>query len=215
VSQNRDAMIRRMTQEGIEAYRQGNFLLAFKRFESALDIDPANVDVKKMFERMQLVIGYIPVAAGESDEMVSIRKGVGGYLENDEKTAINALRYAYYKNPNNTKLLALLNRLEKEAGINQTEAYKEDVVGFTIIDQKIYDARQAIIEGKYDQALMKCQEILNLEPSNVTALEMMGSAFYMMDQPDKARQVWMKVLEIDPTNKVIPEFINQLKEQGK
>jgi hypothetical protein len=33
----------------------------------------------------------------------------------------------------------------------------------------------------------------------------------MMDQPDKARQAWMKVLEIDPTNKVIPQFINQLK----
>jgi Flp pilus assembly protein TadD len=79
-----------------------------------------------------------------------------------------------------------------------------------MIDQKVYDARQAIIDGKYDQALVKCQEILNLEPNNTTALEIMGSAFFMMDQPEKARQVWMKVIELDPTNKVVPEFLNQL-----
>jgi tetratricopeptide (TPR) repeat protein len=166
-----------------------------------------------MHSRMQLIVGYLQAATGESEEMVSIRKGVAGYVESDEKTAVNAFRYAYYKNPSNVKLLALLNRIEKDSGITTTEAYKEDVVGFTIIDQKVYDARQSIVEGKYDQALIKCQEILNLEPANLTALEVMGSAFFMMDQPDKAKQVWMKVMELDPTNKVVPEFINQLKEK--
>jgi len=211
VSQNREALVRRYIQEGMEAYNKGNFLLAFNRFESALDIDPANHDVKKMFARIQTITGFLQAATGDSEEMVSLRKGVAGYVEGDDKTAINAFRYAYYKNPGNMKLLGLLNRIEKELGITLTEAQKEDVVGFTMIDQKIYDARQSIIEGKYDQALIKCQEILNLEPANVTALEIMGSAFFMMDQQDKARAVWMKVMELDPTNKVIPEFLNQLK----
>jgi tetratricopeptide (TPR) repeat protein len=101
--------------------------------------------------------------------------------------------------------------MEKEMGISITPVYKEEAAGFTMLDQKVYDARQAIIEGKYDQALIKCQEIMNLEPENITALEMMGSAFFMMDQPEKAKQVWMKVLEIDPSNKVVPDFLNQLK----
>lgn len=213
VTQNREALVRRYTQEGMEAYRQGNFLLAFNRLESAQDIDPGNKDVRKMFSRIQVVTGFLPSATGESEEAVSIRKGVAGYVEGDDKTAINAFRYGYYKNPNNTKLLGLLNKIEKDAGVTTTDVYKEDVVGFTIIDQKVYDARQAIVEGKYDQALVKCQEILNLEPANLTALEMMGSAFFMMDQPEKARQVWMKVMELDPTNKVVPEFINQLKDR--
>jgi tetratricopeptide (TPR) repeat protein len=195
----------------MEAYRKGNFLLAFNRIEAALDINPSNKEIRNMFGRMQLVIGFIPSAATESEEHVSIRKGVGSYVEGDDKGTINALRYAYYKNPKDLKVLGLLNRIEKELGITQTDVYKEDVTGFTIIDQKVYDARQAIIEGKYDQALVKCQEILNLEPQNVTALEMMGSAFFMMDQPNKAKAVWLKVLEIDPTNKVVPEFLNQLK----
>ena len=211
VSQNRDALVRRYIQEGMEAYNKGNFLLAFNRFESALDIEPGNQDVKKMFARIQTITGFLQAAVGDSEEMVSVRKGVAGYVEGDDKTAVNAFRYAYYKNPGNMKLLGLLNRIEKELGIVLTEAQRDDVVGFNMIDQKIYDARQSIIEGKYDQALIKCQEILNLEPANVTALEIMGSAFFMMDQQDKARAVWMKVMELDPTNKVIPEFLNQLK----
>ena len=52
-----------------------------------------------MFTRIQLVTGFIPRRAGETEEAVSIRKGVAGYVEGDDKTAINAFRYAYYKNP--------------------------------------------------------------------------------------------------------------------
>jgi tetratricopeptide (TPR) repeat protein len=213
VTQNRDILVKRYLQEGMEAYRQGNFLLAFKRLEATLDIDPGNTEVKNMFGRIQTVTGFITAATGESEEMVTVRKGVAAYCEGDAKGAINAFRYAYYKNPKNMKLLALLNKIEKDAGIPVTEPYKEDVVGFTIIDQKIYDSRQAIIEGKYDQALIKCQEILNLEPNNVTALEIMGSSFFMMDQPEKARAAWLKVMELDPTNKVIPQFLEQLKQK--
>jgi tetratricopeptide (TPR) repeat protein len=211
ISQDRDVLVKRLLSEGVEAYRQGNFLLAFKRLEATLDIDPAHAEAKKMFSRIQIVTGYLQQALGDSEEMVTVRKGVSAYAESDDKGAVNAFRYAYYKNPKNMKLLALLNRIEKDAGISQTDQFKEDVVGFTIIDQKVYDARQAIIEGKYDQALIKCQEILNLEPNNVTALEIMGSSFFMMDQPDKARATWMKVMELDPTNKVIPQFLEQLR----
>ena len=114
-------------------------------------------------------------------------------------------------NPDNSKLLKLLNQIEKENNMALTEAFRTDVVGWTIIDQKIYEARQSIIDGRYADALRKSQEILNLEPQNVTALEIMGSSFYMMDQPDRAREVWTKVLEVDPTNRVIPQFLEQMR----
>jgi tetratricopeptide (TPR) repeat protein len=210
IVQNREALVRKYLQEGVEAYRQGNFILSVERIDAALDIEPGNKEAQKMYSKAHLVVGYVPSATGESEEVVSVRKGIAGYIEGDNKTAVNALRYAYYKNPQNMKLLGLLNAIEKECGIKETDAQKEEVVGFTIIDQKVYDARQAIIEGKYDEALMKCQEVLNLEPENLTALEIMGSAFFMMDQPERAKEIWMKVLELDPTNKVVPEFLNQL-----
>jgi hypothetical protein len=79
-----------------------------------------------MSKRLQTVIGYIPSAKAENEEETAIRKGVAAYTENDDKGAINALRYAYYKNPANMKVLQLLNAMEKEMGISITPVYKEE-----------------------------------------------------------------------------------------
>ena len=38
----------------------------------------------------------------------------------------------------------------------------------------------------------------------------MGSAFFLMEEKEKAKAIWRKVLEIDPTNKVVPQFLKQL-----
>jgi len=211
IVKNREDAVRKFLQKGIAAYSAGKFMEAYKEIESAYSIDPTNNDVRIMMDKLQTVVAYLPAATSDSEDEVAIRKGVVAYLAGDDQGAVNALRYGYYKKPDNLKILALLNKIEKDLGITLTEMYKEEAVGFTIVDRKIYEARQAIIDGKYDQALIKCQEVLNLEPNNVTALEIMGSAFYMMNQPDKAREIWMKVIEIDPTNRVVPEFLNQLK----
>ena len=211
VKAGRQAVVARLMKEAVESYRKGDLLLAHNRLEKLLDIDPTNKDAQMMSQRLQIVIGHLDSIVGDTEDAVALRKGVISYLEGDDSGAVNSFRYAYYKKPGNTKVLALLNKLEKEMGLPLTEAYKETIAGFTIIDQKVFDARQAIIDGKYDKALIKAQEILNLEPNHVTALEIMGSAFFMMDQPEKAKEVWMKVLEIDPTNKVVPQFLNQLK----
>ncbi|PKN01163.1 MAG: hypothetical protein CVU77_06720 [Elusimicrobia bacterium HGW-Elusimicrobia-1] len=211
VSVGRFAAVARLMKEAVESYRKGDLLLAYNRLERLLDIDPANKDAQNMSRRLQVIIGHMDTVVGDTEDAVASRKGIVAYLEGDDSGAINSFRYAYYKKPENVKLLGLLNRIEKELGLPPTESYKESIAGFTIVDQKVFDSRQAIIDGKYDKALMRAQEILNLEPNHVTALEIMGSAFFMMDQPDKAKEVWMKVLEVDPTNKVVPQFLNQLR----
>ena len=81
---------------------------------------------------------------------------------------------------------------------------------FTFIDQKIYDARQAIYDSKYDLALRRAADVLDLEPQNLRALEIMGSAFFLMEEKDKARRVWKKVLELDPGNEIVANFLKQL-----
>lgn len=210
-SKTKSLEIRRLIQEGYEAFRKGNYLLAIGRLNQALEINPSNKAVEGMVRKLQKVVGLIPASSGDDEESVLIRKGVTSFVDGDNKTAINALRYAYNKNPRNDQLLRLLNRVEKELGIERTERPRQDMIGFTLIDQKLYDARQAMYEGRYDAALRKCQEILDLEPENTTALELMGSAFFLIEQRDKAKAIWEKVLQIDPQNKVIPQFLEQLK----
>ena len=61
------------------------------------------------------------------------------------------------------------------------------------------------------QGISRAQDVLDLEPNNATALEIMGSAFFLMDQKDKAVAVWRRVLEIDPNNRSVREFLQSIR----
>ncbi len=203
--------IKNLIQQGFEAFRDGDFQLATLRLNQALDAAPNNHQVKAMLARLQTVVGFVPQATGGEEFQTYVRKGVISYVDGrDMKGSVNALRYAYNKNPKDDKLLALLNLVEKEAGVSEVTRRIDGPDTFTFVDQKLYDARQAIYDGKYDLAVRRSQDILDLEPANVTALEIMGSAFFLMEEKAKAKAVWKRVLEIDPKNKVVAEFIKQI-----
>ena len=197
---------------GFDAFEEGNFTLAQQKFNQALDAQPGNKQVQAMVARLSGVTAYVPQATGGEESQVFIRKGVSGYVDGrDLKGSVNALRYAYNKNPKDDKLLGLLNLVEKESGVTELTRKMDGPEQFTWVDQKIYDARQSVYDGKYDAAVRRSQDVLDLEPNNVTALEIMGSAFYMMEQKDKAIAVWRRVLEIDPNNKSVRDFMNSVK----
>lgn len=197
---------------GFEAFQEGNFALAQQKFNQALDAQPGNKQVQAMVARLGTVTSFVGQAMGGEEFQTFVRKGVIAYVDGrDLRSSVNALRYAYNKNPKDDKLLALLNVVEKEAGVSEMTRRLEGPEQFTWVDQKIYDARQSVYEGKYDQAVRRAQDILDLEPNNVTALEIMGSAFYLMEQKDKALAVWKRVLEIDPNNRSVKDFIQTTK----
>src|SRR6202035_1843517 len=119
-------------------------------------------------EKFLKVVSDVPSAQGPEETSTLTRKGVLSYANGDLKAAVAALRGAYYKDPKNTKLLGLLNKVEAEATMDKTEAPKGPEL-FSPVDQKVFDARQAILEGKYDIAIKKCQDILDLNPNDITA----------------------------------------------
>lgn len=206
-----ERQVRGMINSGFEAFKQGNFSLAAQRLNAALDADPANTTVRQMVGRLQTVVGYIPQATGSDELNAFVRKGVSEYVDGrDLKTAINSLRYAFNKDAKNEKLLQLLNQVEKEAGVTELSSQVEGAELFSLVDQKVYEARQAIYDGKYDLAVRRAQDVIDLEPNNVTALEIMGSSFFLMNQYSKAKAVWLKVMTVDPGNKVVPQFLQQL-----
>lgn len=207
---DKEKIVNRLINEAIARYNAGQFLDASRILQTAYQIDPNRKDVKKMLDNLLLITAYITAATGDTESEQGIRKAVQALMEGDLTTTVNSLRYAYYKNPANKPLHQLLNRLEQMAGMPLTEAYKEEIAGWTIIDKKIYEAREDVLNGRYTDAIRKCQEILNLEPKNETALEIMGSAFFMMNEIEKAKAVWKKVLEINPANKVVQQFLQEL-----
>jgi len=205
--------VQALLKEGFAAFQEGDFTLASQKFNQALDVQPGNKQVEAMLSRLMAVTTFIPSAEGGQDYQTFIRKGVAAYVDGrDLQEAVNDLRYAYNKNSKDDRLLALLNMVEKEDGITDITRKPIGPEQLTWVEEKIYDARQSMYNGKYDQALRRTQDILDIEPDNVTALEIMGSAFYMMDQKDKATAVWQKALSIDPTNETIKNFLGGVKQ---
>lgn len=209
---NTNLQVRGSIKAGFDAFEEGNFSLALQKFNQALDAQPGNKQIQAMVARLLAVTGYMPQATGGEESQVFIRKGVTSYVDGrDLRGSVNALRYAYNKNPKDEKLLNLLNLVEREAGVTEVTRKMDGPEQFTWVDQKIYDARQSVYDGKYDAAVRRSQDVLDLEPNNVTALEIMGSAFYMMEQKEKAMAVWRRVLEIDPNNRSVREFMQSIR----
>ena len=205
--------VKNFVKQGMEAFQEGNFALATQKFNQAQDAAPGNKQVATMIARLNNVTAFVPQASGGEEYVTFIRRGAIAYVDGrDLKVSVNSLRYAFNKNPRDEKLLGLLNMVEKEAGAADQTRRLEGPEQFTLIDQKVFDARQSIYDGKYDAAVRRAQDVLDLEPNNVTALEIMGSAFFLMEQKDKAVAVWKRVLEIDPNNRAVREFMQSIRQ---
>ncbi len=206
-----DSEVRAIIRQALEYFKAGYFTRAMDRLRAAMDADPGNAEIRRMVTRLQAAMDYEPNATGSEEVPSLIRRGIIAYVDGrDLRSSVNILRQAFNKSPNDDRLLSLLNMVEKEAGVSELTRKPEGPQMFTYIDQRTYDARQAIYEGKYDQAMKRAQDILEVEPNNETALEIMGSAFYLMDQKDKAKVIWQKVLEIDPNNAMVKNFLKQV-----
>ncbi len=204
--------LRRLTQEGFEAYRQGDYALSIERLNKLLDIDPRNREAKKLVSKLQTIIPITAKVVEPTREAELTRHGISAYVEGDPKTATNVLRYALSLQPQNDTILKMLNRAEKELGERPTEAERvAPTAAFGYLDQKLYRALEYVYAKQYDKAVIECQEVLDLEPNNVIALERLGSALFLMNQRELARKVWTKALEIDPNNTVVREALGRLK----
>jgi len=204
--------VREIVRQAMQYFKSGYFSRAMEKLRSAMDADPGNAEILRMVTRLQSAIDFVPNATGGEEVPTLTRRGIISFVDGkDMRASINVLRHAFNKEPKNDRLLSLLNMVEKEAGVAEITRKPEGPEIFTYIDQRTYDARQAIYDGKYDLSMARAQDILDLEPNNETALEIMGSSFYLMDQKDKARVMWEKVLEINPDNKMVKEFLKQVK----
>ena len=206
-----DREVRILVRQAMAYFKAGYFSKAVAKLKAALDAAPGNAQVKRMLNRLEAAVEYVPGATGGEEVPTLVRRGVVSYVDGKNlRNAINILRHAFNKDPRNDNLLSLLNMIEKEGRISELTKKPEGPQIFTYLDEKTYDSRQAIYEGKYDLAMKRSQDILDLEPNNETALEIMGSAFYLMDQPEKARVIWERVLDINPNNRMVRKFLKQV-----
>jgi tetratricopeptide (TPR) repeat protein len=205
-----------LMKQGHELFRQGNYLQAIQKFSAALDADPSNKEIQSMVAKLQDVVADLPKApSGEVGRLVAA--GVKSYMEGDLDQAYDAFRAAFDREPENAQLMNLTNRVAKMAKKPLVEAPKgpSAKARWTLVDQKLHDALQAIYEGRYDVAIQKCDEVLRIEPDNVVAIGRMGAAFFLLGEKEKAVALWKRALELDPSHRPAIEYLQQLGEYGR
>jgi len=200
-------LARNYYKEAIEAYRNGLYSSAVGKLRFVVELGPERPEVQVLFKKLSSIVEVIPQETRVEREAELIRIGVTCYIEDKPKKAINTLQYALEISPQNKEIPRLLNILKREyPAIAEQEKISE---GMTLVEQKLYRALNYLYEDRSDLAIVECQEVLELEPNNTLALSRLGSAYYVIGQKEKAKELWLKVLEMDPENKDVLEFLRK------
>jgi tetratricopeptide (TPR) repeat protein len=193
--------------EAIDAYRNGLYSEAMGKLRFAVDLDPKKPEIQSLFKKLSSIVEIISRETGVTREAELVRAGVNYYIEDKAKQAINTLQYASELSPKDKEIPRLLNIVKREyPAIAEQEKIS---AGMTLVEQKLYRALNYLYEDRSDLAIVECQEVLELEPNNTLALSRLGSAYYVIGQKEKAKELWLKVLEIEPENKEVLEFLRK------
>jgi tetratricopeptide (TPR) repeat protein len=202
-------LARNYYKEAIEVYRNGLYSEALGKLRFAVELDPQRPEIQDLFKKLSSIVDVISKEMGFEREGELIRTGVSYYIEDKPRKAITTLQYAFEFAPKNKEIPRLLNVLKREyPAIAEQEKISE---GMTLVEQKMYRALNYLYEDRSDLAIVECQEVLELEPNNTLALSRLGSAYYVIGQKEKAKELWLKVLEIEPENK---EVLESLRKEG-
>jgi tetratricopeptide (TPR) repeat protein len=138
--------------------------------------------------------------------VLSVNAAVG--KAQDLKLAYNGLRYANELDPKDARIKRLLDWFL----MRHPEFKNSDVVtsGMTLLEYKRSLALDHMYGARYHQAIDALNDILQLEPEDLLALKRLGSAYYSLGLPDKARKAWQDALALAPDDPQLKKFLRKL-----
>lgn len=110
---------------------------------------------------------------------------------------------------NNAISKYLGNNTNSDELINDLQNIKKQQNSDELINEKLGRALKLINEWKFYDAIKECNEVLSIDSKNILALMRRGSAYYMLDDYDRAREDWNTVLSLDKDNKLVKSFLAQ------
>jgi len=187
-----------LRREGETAYQKGKYNLALKRFEEITVYSPEDIEGKTFKDKLTKIVKIVPEETNPDKVSKLLRIGLTAYLKKDgnPKLAINALRYAAQLEPKNEKVTKVRELIETE--YSTIAAGEKLVPGMSLAEQKLLVALNSIYDGRYDVAILECNEVLAFEPDNITAYKRLGSAYWSLGKKDEARKVWQEGLKYAP-----------------
>jgi Flp pilus assembly protein TadD len=161
-------------------------------------------ETKTLLARVAPIAALVPSATGGQQRNTLLRKSVNKYMMNDAD-AVNIITYASQIMPNDVTVGQVKQVITKSFPESMTA--QRYLPGISVVDQLLQEALDLIRGGRFIQSVATLEKVLEIEPNNITALTRMGSAYWAMGKKDLARKTWKRVLELDPDNKEVLQFM--------
>jgi len=198
--------VKRLLAEAERLARRQDFPAAMQRYQQALSIDPNNQTAQEQAKRLEdRVKGYITE---------KLQEGEKAYQRGSYDQATELFRQVLATAPRDETAKAFLQRIDQQQRQRIEEILQRG--------QEQFDAKD------FSRALNSFEEVLSLDPDNVTATQKKqeamakislaqmierGRAFYQQNQFFKAMEVFSQVLEQDPGNATSQRFLEDCQKQ--
>ena len=174
--------------------------------ELALDLPP-DEGLIRLSNRLSLASYYYPEIPEPKEKWeTALVSGVRSFLYSRDHDSMLFTAYAFSMRPTNTQLDKFLEQLEKAVGLKAERLPLAHPRGF--IEELLFRVEVAYNRRENEKVIALLEDILMLEPLNTTALERVGSSYFILERYSKALEAWKKALplEKDPREKMSLEM---------
>lgn len=183
-------------QVGKENYYAANKLLLEKANELLPDSSVVNLT-----RRLSTVSAFYPSLSPDEgrprqrwEELLS--GGVKDFINGTDLRAMKKLAYAQSLNQQDSALSNFMDRAGEIARITPDRVPSDFSRGWP--EYKMGESDEFYAKKRYNEALRKLEELLEIEPNHLMALKKSGSCNYMLGSYDRAARDWDRASRLEP-----------------
>ena len=153
--------------------------MAIKTFEQGLDRHPENVDLRFNLGTAYDKLGRFPDVVREMQTVLK--------LNSDHADALNYLGYSYADRGMNIDEAVTLT--QRAVALKPNNGYYIDSLGWALFKM-----------GRIQEALAEIKRAAELVKNDPVIFEHMGEIYLLQNDRDKAKQAWLRSIELNPGN---------------
>jgi tetratricopeptide (TPR) repeat protein len=190
---------------------QGEYRKAHRALIEIAKNLPPDEGLIRLSNRLSLTAYYYPEFNGLSEKWeVQLSSGIWSFLNAQDRKSILQGSYALSMNPNNPQLDNYLKQVEEGVGIKAERLPAGHPR--TFLQELLFRVEAANNREEHDKVMRLLEDVLLLEPSNVTALERVGSTYFVLKRYNKALEVWSRAYPLETDDRERRALIRYMNE---
>jgi tetratricopeptide (TPR) repeat protein len=202
--------------EAQSALKKRDYLKASSALDTGIGIDPklGGGEWRAKAERLRRVVMKLDLQAHPEDAEVLAQEteaayiayaAVDAYLSREEDRALLLAHAALGQEPSKGAYQHLLDAI---SGLSGRQVERDLVLPpGRLAELKMKKAMDAVYARRFEAAIVLLREALWLDPENAAAWTKLGSAYFAVNDKERAAEAYRKAVEFDPADTKLKEFM--------